>query len=374
MKFSLILKYFLLWQVLLLVIVAASQDILPLRETYLGGATQAYVSNPLLYSRANFDGEHYIKIAKWGYGYAQQAFFPLYPNLIRSLTRTFKNPVISGVLISNLSFLVSLIFLARLIRLDYDVNTTKFAIIALLLFPTSFYFGSVYTEGLFFLLGLSSFYAARRSRWWLASILGALAAYTRFVGIFLFPALLVEFWLQHKEIKNLKLKIKNLVPILLIPLGLLIYMSYLQRTTGDPFAFFNAIKLFGQHKGEKVILLYQVFWRYIKMVATVNRSDPLYFTIWMEFLAGIGFLVLSIYSFIKQRLSYAVFNFLAYIVPTLTGTFTSLPRYVLLCFPSFILLGQLLARHPRWRPAIIVISFLILIAVQTLFSRGYWVG
>ena len=77
-------------------------------------------------------------------------FFPLYPNLIRNLASTFKNPVISGVLISNLSFLISLIFLARLIRLDYDVNTTKFAIIALLLFPTSFYFGSVYTEGLFF--------------------------------------------------------------------------------------------------------------------------------------------------------------------------------------------------------------------------------
>ena len=369
MKFSLILKYFLLWQVLLLLIVAVSQYILPLRETYLGGATQAYVSNPLLYSRANFDGEHYIKIAKWGYGYAQQAFFPLYPNLIRNLASTFKNPVISGVLISNLSFLISLIFLARLIKLDYDVNTTKFAIIALLLFPTSFYFGSVYTEGLFFLLAISSFYFARRGRWWLAGILGALAAYTRFIGILLVPALLVELWLQNKN-----KKILNLIPVLLISLGLLIYMSYLQRTTGDPFAFFNAIKLFGQHKGEKVILLYQVFWRYIKMIATVDRSDPLYFTIWMEFLTGIGFLVLSIYSFIKQRLSYAVFNFLAYIVPTLTGTFTSLPRYVLLCFPSFILLGQLLVRHPRWRPVIILTSVLLLIALQALFARGYWVG
>ncbi len=369
MKFDLILKYFLLWQILFLLIVATSQYIFPLRKTFLGGGAKFYVSNPLLYSRANFDGIHYVAIAKNSYGYAQQAFFPFYPNLIRFFTPYFKNPVVSGLLISNLSFLISLIFLTRLIRLDYDVNTTKFAIIALLVFPTSFYFGSVYTEGLFFLLAISSFYAARRGRWWLAGILGALAAYTRFVGIFLVPALLIELWLQNKH-----KKILNLIPVLLISLGLLFYMFYLQRTTGDPFAFFNAIKLFGQHKGEKVILLYQVFWRYIKMVATVNRSDPLYFTIWMEFLAGIGFLVLSVYSFIKQRLSYAVFNFLAYIVPTLTGSFTSLPRYVLLCFPSFILLGQLLTRHPRWRPAIIVTSVLLLIVLQALFARGYWVG
>ena len=64
------------------------------------------------------------------------------------------------------------------------------------------------------------------------------------------------------------------------------------------------------------------------MVATVNSSDPLYFTIWMEFLTGIGFWFYQFILFIKQRLSYAVFNFLAYIIPTLTGTFTSLPRYV----------------------------------------------
>ena len=63
------------------------------------------------------------------------------------------------------------------------------------------------------------------------------------------------------------------------------------------------------------------------MVATVNSSDPLYFTIWMDFLTGIGF---WFYQFILLSNSASLtpsLIFLAYIIPTVTGTFTSLPRY-----------------------------------------------
>ena len=355
-------------------ITSLSSYFLPLQETYIGGATQAYVENPLLYSRANFDGNHYLTIARRGYGYAQQAFFPLYPNLIRYFSK-YMLPVTSGVAISIVSFFIAIIFLVKLVKLDdSDPNIAKWTIISLLAFPTSFFLGSVYTEGLFLMLVVLSFYCARTGRWWLAGIFGAFASYTRFVGIFLLPALLFEYWEIHKDIKNYKLKIKNLIPLLLIPTGLLVYMQFLNKTTGDPLAFVHAQKLFGQGRSEKLILLYQVFWRYIKMVFTVDLKNPIYPTLVLEFVTGIAFLWASIAVAIKQRRSYAVFAVLSYLVPTLTGNLVSLPRYILTAFPFFIGYGRFLAVNKPRRQLILTISIVLSIIYLSMFVRGYWVS
>src|SRR3989304_9578488 len=51
---------------------------------------------------ANFDGAHYLLIAKNGYSQYQQAFFPLYPLLIRSLSFIFlNNYLLTALVISN---------------------------------------------------------------------------------------------------------------------------------------------------------------------------------------------------------------------------------------------------------------------------------
>ncbi|TSC88433.1 MAG: hypothetical protein G01um101416_101 [Microgenomates group bacterium Gr01-1014_16] len=375
MKFSEILKYFLIWQLAIIIITYLSIQILPLRQTFKGGEDQStplnpqpFLKNPLLYSRANFDGIHYISIARRGYGYGQQAFFPLYPKLLSLLNSIFKNFTVTGILISSISFLFGVYLFSKLISLDHPGPVRKWTLIALFIFPVSFFFTSVYTEGLFFFLVIGSFYSARRSRWWLAGIFGFLAAYTRLAGIFFLPALIAEWWLQKKSFKAL-------IPLILIPLGLLLYMSFLQRTTGDSLAFIHVQKLFGQGRSDKIILLYQVFWRYLKMIFTVNRADPLFLTILLEFITGLTFGIISIYSLFKQRLSYSVFNLLSFIIPTLTGTFTSLPRYVLVCFPAFIILGTWLHQTSKLnRLVYFSISCLGFILFLALFSRGYWVS
>jgi len=60
---------------------------------------------PYIYSFANFDGAQYLKIAQSGYLPLTQAFFPLYPILIRafSLWGLFSS-LLSGLIISYLSF------------------------------------------------------------------------------------------------------------------------------------------------------------------------------------------------------------------------------------------------------------------------------
>ena len=373
MSIKTIFKYILVWQLAIIIITSLSGYFLPLPETYLGGATQAYVENPLLYSRANFDGNHYLTIAHRGYGYAQQAFFPLYPNLIRYFSK-YLTPINSAVAISIISFFIAIIFLVKLVNLD-ETNTSvaKWTVISLLAFPTSFFFGSVYTEGLFLMLVVLSFYCARTKHWWLAGIFGALASYTRFVGIFLLPALIFE-WHQQLENRNWKLEVGKLLPLLLIPMGLLVYMSFLNKTTGDPLAFIHAQKLFGQGRSEKFILLYQVFWRYIKMIFTVDLKNPIYPTVALEFVTGVAFLWASIMVAIRQRKSYAIFATLSFLIPTLTGNLVSLPRYILTAFPFFIGYGRFLSQYKYLRQVIMTVSYVLLVVYLTMFVRGYWVS
>ena len=99
------------------------------------------------------------------------------------------------------------------------------------------------------------------------------------------------------------------------------------------------------------------------------------YTTFLEFGIALLFAILVIASIKKVKLEYIVFSALTYIVPTLSGSFSSLPRYVLACFPLFIVLGSYLAVWPKWLRLGIVALFLLLETVSlSLFSRGFWLS
>jgi len=376
-KFTLIA--FVIWQIVVEIIIALGFKYFPTTNAYLYTDRQTIINPPWLWSRANFDGIHYLDIARKGYGIYQQAFFPLYPKLIAWLTPLFGGRnLVAGWTVSLLCFYLALFFFYKLIKLDFSEKITKRALVYLLLFPTAFFFSMIYTESLFFLFIIGSFYFARTRRWWVAGIFGGLASATRLPGIFLFPALLIEWWQQNKfQISNFKFQIflKTFIPIFLIPLGLLYYMRFLAINFGDSLMFIHVQKFFGAGRSaDRIILLYQVFWRYFKMLVTVEKNTLTYFVVVLEFLTGIGFLVLTIFTYFRRWYSYLVFMALAYIAPTLTGTFLSLPRFVLVLFPGFILLS-LWAEKYRWVK--IIYPFLtipLLILCLLLFTRGFWVA
>jgi hypothetical protein len=207
---------------------------------------------------------------------------------------------------------------------------------------------------------------------------GAVASATRPVGIFLLPALLVEWW-QQEKIKNQKSKIKNsdwinLAWVFLVPMGLAAYMIYLAQHFGDALMFLHSQPAFGADRSDKIILLYQVLWRYGKMLMTVQLGSLLYFRVVQELVSSMVFLILGLLSFKKVRLSYAVFAILSFIMPTLTGTFSSMPRYVLVMFPAFIVLGKWLEKKSRARRLWYFLSGLVLIIDLSLFLAGRWVA
>ena len=370
---------FLTWRLFLIVILLFSLQFVPLQQEdrFLGGGPANYQLAPELFSWANFDGEHYLSIAYIGYKGLEQAFFPVYPMLISFLSKPFVNDIysslvfgtVAGIIISNASFLLALIFLWKLIREDYSEKIANLTVFALTFFPTSFYFGAVYSESLFLLLSVSSFYLVRKGHFLSASVLGAVASATRVFGVLLLASFLIEA-------REQKVKFSKWFWIFLIPLGLGAYMLYQYFTVGDPVTFYRLQKLVGEQHQGGFTLLPQVYFRYLKMLFTVEWANPIYQTIILELFVGILFFALPIFGYFKKvRLSYLTFAMLGFLLPTIQGSFSSLPRYVIVLFPAFLVLSLWIDKLPLLLKIIFLGFSVFALSIETmLFLRGYWVA
>lgn len=372
-----IFKLVVLWVIGLFLIVFLAVKFLPVQKDFLGGGLSNYLSNPYFWAWGNFDGEHYLAIAQNGYQPLTYFFFPVYPIAIKLVSFLFGkslfNLQVSGIFVSLGSFILGLVGLYKLIRLDSKAGIAKLSVILLLIFPTSFFLVSVYTESLFFALTVWSFYFARKGKWHLAGILGAFSTATRIIGLAVVAGLVVEVFLSRKENKNI------LLPLLEVGasiLGIGFYMYFLWAKTGDPLNFLHTVGIFGAQRSDNFIMLPQVFYRYLfKVLPSINYAVlTSFFPPVLEFFTAVVFLGISILAFWKTRLSYAVYLALGYLIPTLSGSFSSLPRYVLILFPTFLILAEYVRGKKVFLFAFGLVSFILLAISFALFSRGYWIS
>ncbi|MGD9129816.1 MAG: glycosyltransferase family 39 protein [Candidatus Woesebacteria bacterium] len=382
--------FFFIWRIFLFLLSFLAPHFLefkasfPFRDTFLSSTSFP----ECFYSWGNFDGVHYLLIAKEGYhGWGLvQAFFPLFPLLIKIFTFLFCSRVFTALLISNLSFFLFLLAFYTLVKKNFDKKLAWLSIFIVLAFPTSFFFAAIYNESLFLLLVILSFLAAEKKNWILAGSISALASATRIVGVFLVPALLLELWMTETKGKSKNLKnriyffLKNhwqkILAVCLGSFGLLFYMIYLKVRFHDALYFLHVQSEFGASRSETIILYPQVLIRYLKILITARPFDWKYFSYIQEFIIStLGLLLITLaYKIRKMRLSYLVFTILAFFTPTLTGTFSSMPRYILVCFPIFIYLANILKKHKITTILYLTISLFLLIINTVLFIRGYWVA
>lgn len=363
-----------IWKVLLLFVLISSFEILPLRaQQLLGGGYSNYLINFYTLPWANFDGEHFLSIAMYGYKQYQQAFFPLFPSLISIFLYAFGQNIVVGaasaLIISTASFITALIFFYKLLKLDYSSKFALGVIAVLLLYPASFYFNAVYTESLFLMLTIISFYMFRTKSYFWAALFGFLASLTRVFGVLIFISFLIEIFVY-------KIPIKKVYWVMLIPFGLLCYMTYLYFSVGDPLAFYNLQLIVGEQHQRGIVLFPQIIYRYIKIIAGTESLTPMFTTILFELIVGTTFLILPILGlFYRLRLSYVFFAFFGYFLPTIQGSFSSLPRYVLILFPSFIILTLMIKKLPLTLKILLgLLCLTLLIAETAFFIRGYWVS
>lgn len=350
---------FVVWRGALWIIESVAPAFWPLYTRFLG---------PSFWS--NFDGVYYLTIARGGYGPYQQAFFPLYPLLIRWLTKLSGiDDVTVSVLISHAAFFFG-ILLFYLLAYDEDRKNAKWSLLLFLLFPTSFFFAATYTESLFLLLSALCLYAAKRQWWLVAGVSGFFACTTRLFGIFLFPAVLWEYAQSRLQTRRWV----HFIGICLIPLGLLSYMAYLNASIGDPLAFFHVQPAFGAGRsGNALIFLPQVAWRYLKIFFSVRPLTLTYMVSVFEFIVLImGIWLLWLGYKRRVRTSYLIYSLAILVTPTLTGTLSSLPRYMLSAFPLFFIFGSM---HNTWIKILaVIVSAVVLVLAATAFLQGYFIA
>jgi hypothetical protein len=218
---------------------------------------QAVSSLPdLLGIWSRWDAPHYLDLAVLGYsaldpgvptidGVARAfpgdlpfyiVFFPLFPWLTGALNALLHDPIVSAFVVSGIASLFVGPLLYRLVRADFDGGVAIYAAWFLLIFPTAYFLHIGYTESLFLALVLGSFLAARHDRWWLAGVLGGLAALTRSNGLLLVPALGAEAWIAWRADPARRLRLEGLA-ILLVAAGFLAYLALNLAVYGDAFAF-----------------------------------------------------------------------------------------------------------------------------------------
>ena len=364
---------------------------------------------------ANFDGIHYLQIAKNGYSQWEQAFFPLYPLLIRAVSYIVPNYLIAALIISYTSFAVGLIFFSKLLK-SWGIKTS-WPMLFLLSFPTAFFFSAIYTEGLFFMLFVLSLYFLQKKNYWLAGLCAALSSATRLIGFFLIIPFFFHFLAECNLLfKRFALHVSRYTLLVLSPLlGLLSYMIFLWTTTGDPLFFFNSQPVFGANRSTHLILLPQVYYRYLKILFTASHDFQWYLSLTEMGIFSLVF-VIVILSLTKdlinirlssfwqsppgrgapriktgcmdsgqarvteinlkhaqyERIGLGLFSLANIILPTLTGTFSSIPRYALFSLSFFLYLSQIKSRGVKIGIAVAFISLQIILL--SLFIQGYFVG
>ncbi len=312
-------------------------------------------------SLANWDGMHYLSIARNGYTQNfQYAFFPLYPLVVRIISIITQNFLISAVLISIVSSYLAINVFYGLAKTDLKEKVAAKAVFYMLIFPTSFYLLMSYSEGLFILFVMLSFYYLKKKKILFSVIFASLASATRLAGLAVVLALMVDILSNHSLHRKKWL-------ILIAPTGFLSYCLYLFSKTGDPFYFLTS----QLHWMRSLAMPGLNIWETLRVVSFPglllkypNMAIDLIFTI---FLIG---MVLRSFRFLP--FSYGVYGLISLLLPLATPTLMSMPRFILPIFPIFILMAKIKNQHFIF--AYQLVSIMLLSAFAVMYINDYWVS
>lgn len=376
-----IFKIFLIWRTLLFIPVILGAYFLgygtshPFFEITYYKVLPEFLAYPIFTAWSNFDGVHYLNIASDGYR-TEARFFPLLSIIIFAFSLgsiSYPFTYISALIITNAIFALALIMFYKLLRMDYSDKVSFQTIIYILVFPMAFFFASVYTEGLFLLLTVSTFYFVRKKNWPAASLAGMLLVLTRFVGIFILPVLIYEYFIQTKILK-FKDYLSMLAMALFVSSGLIIYSIFNYIKWGSYQYFLTAQgELSNGRTVSGIVSPVQTVYRYFKILISLSPRQLEWSLALVEVLSFVFCVALLFVAWRKKvRLSYLIFATLTFLLPASSGTFSGLPRYVLVVFPIFIALS--LIESKLLKIVYYTISGALSIYLLMYFTRGFFIA
>lgn len=341
--------------------------------SYPKNETQNYLT-----ALKNWDGQHYTYLAQFWYSpnQANNAFFPLYPAVVKILNYLLQNIIISGLIISNIFSLIGIIYFFKITKKLFSSSIAYLSTIFLLIFPTSFYFNLPYSESIFLALTTISIYFALEKKYVLSAFFAFFLPLTRLVGVLIIVPLILIYLQNEKIFFNQLIKKfsqnKKILVLLSPILGILAYFLITYYYLHNPFAGFDAQKNFICSRSffdlleiKKMILsfgnthLSQIF----------NYNNGL-----MDQVAIILFIIMLFVSK-KIILSWMWYYMLLFgIVPLLSGSTMSYTRFLIVIFPIYIIFAKLFYRKIYLIVPFIVTNIIIWFILIYRFINFRWVA
>jgi hypothetical protein len=308
-----------------------------------------------------WDATWFTRIAESGYRAddASAVFFPGYPAAIRAVDLLLPIGTLgSALLVSNAAFLGALLVLYALSTLEFSETVARRTVVLLALFPSSIFFLAPYSESLFLLATLLTFWWARRDRWPLSGVAGLIAALSRSVGVALAPGLLIEAVSRRHHQRSVRDRtIWALLPLL----GPVVYGAYWLARTGDALRPFHAQASWMRSLQFPLLTIGDAV-----SLGVRGIGDP-HGIYWTGDVVVAALLLLPLaFGWRDLRLGYLAYVGLSLLIPLAyplpARPFLSMPRFVVVLFPLFWPIARRLER----RSTFVAVSCVFLVGFSVL--------
>jgi hypothetical protein len=324
-----------------------------------------------------WDCAWYIHIAERGYdpypipkmlGAGNWAFFPLMPMLVGFAHAIVQQPTIwvATILSIALSYVTALIAWPLLER-----NLRAYTLFSayLLAGPFSIYFTTIYTEVLFILLSTATLLMLQRRNYVGAGLFAGLLSATRIVGVVMALAMLVQAFVDHRTAGRsfasfipAVLKRPDIVlGLFLAPLGLALYIVFLQHWMGDGLAFLHVQRAWARAYGNPAVFVWDALTSWPKGSLVPTAPQQLATAV----LVGFGLTALLAW---RRQWAAASFAVICMVIPLFAGMASTM-RFTAALAPLAILACLLLAKN-RYVFVLSLIGFF----VADYFVAVNWIG
>jgi len=326
-----------------------------------------------------WDAPHYLDVALFGYTNYDPGNLPMYSKLgdldlfivfyplfpwATALVLLFLPELVAPIMVSAVASVAAVLLLYRLVGREFGERIGKRAAIFMLIFPTAYFLHIGYTESLFLALVLGSFLAARTDRWWLAGLLGGLAALTRVNGLILIPALAAEAWLQWAEDRRWR---ASWAWIGLVAVGFGGYLLVNYAVYGNPFEF---LRIQNEHWFKSLAWPWEGIGGVFGWLENDEPENVVMYGVTELAAIGLGLAgtVVAAFRFRPGWFTWMTGNWLLFVS---TSFVLSVPRYALTMFPLFAWFAQLAER--RWLGSVLGgVSVALLLWFSARFATGAW--
>jgi hypothetical protein len=283
------------------------------------------------------------------------AFFPGFPLAIRWLhSATTLSPLWIGFVISVTTGLTAVVSVGLLVRRFAGEEKATRATLLFAVFPGTFAFSLVYSEGIVITCVALGLLALLERRWLLAGLLGLLATATSPIALaFVVSCGWSAGWAAWRD-----RSVRPIVAPVLAPLGFVAYMGWLWRHTGVLNAW-RLTELGGWRSSPSLRYPFHILWTFVRNPLGPTETGQI-------LVLGTVFAVVGAVLAIRQRqpAPVLIYGLGAGVLAAISAPVGLRPRFIMLAFPLVVAYGTRL--RGRTYTGALVISAALLVAMTLL--------